>query len=126
VWADDYGAGLTAAATECARVLRPGRRGWFLLRRRNGTERWLSFDRESQRWEHAGFSVPARSYTSGLHWGTVPEEQLLPLILGASAAGEVVLDPFAGRGGITRLAGRLGRTAIGTDIDIGQLRGRRW
>ena len=43
VWADDYGAGLTAAATECA-----------------------------------------------------------------------------------RLAGRLGRTAIGTDIDIGQLRGRRW
>ncbi len=114
VWADDYSAGLQGALAECKRVLRPGRRGWFLLRRVSGAEQWLCFDRTGERWGPPGRSDV--TYRPWVSWGTVPEYDLLPLILQQSEPGDVVLDPFAGSDAIPALAARLGRTPLSADI----------
>jgi DNA modification methylase len=122
VWEDDYWAGLDAAIGECRRVLRPGGRGWLLLGKRGVSERWLTFDHTNQWWAHEGSSAfPAVPRPHITNWGVVPDADVFPLVLAHSRPGDVVLDPFAGRGGIPRLAARLGRVPIGADIDLAQL-----
>jgi tRNA G10 N-methylase Trm11 len=127
VWPDDYQRGLGAAITECRRVLRPGGRGFFLLGKRAVSERWLAFDHTTSWWSHEGRSYfPAETSRPGTYWGVVPDGDVLPLLIG-TRPGDVLLDPFAGTGGIPKLAARLGRVAIGMDIDADQLqRGGRY
>jgi tRNA G10 N-methylase Trm11 len=110
-WDGNWWEGVKGAVAECRRVLRPGGRGWFLLRRFG-----------SEHWAHPGSSeFPAVARPHIINWGTVPDADVAPLILGSSPPGGVVLDPFAGRGGVPKLAGRLGRVPLGADIDAGQL-----
>jgi tRNA G10 N-methylase Trm11 len=127
VWPDDYHAGLDAAMDECRRVLRPGGRGFFLLGKRATSERWLVFDYARSWWTHEGRSqFPTDTSRPGVYWGVVPDADVLPLLAGTRPSA-VVLDPFAGTGGIPKLATRLGHTSIGMDIDADQLqRGGRY
>lgn len=121
-WEDDWWAGAEAAVNECQRVLKPHGRGWFLVRNPQGGEQWMSFNKVFCRWAHSGAANLPVATGPGIHWGTVPDDQVAPLIQRWSPPGGVVLDPFAGRGGIPALARRLGRIAVGVDIDINQLR----
>lgn len=121
VWEGDWWAGVQAAVKECARVLKLHGRGWFLVRNYSGGEQWFTFNREFCRWAHPGrshFDPPRPGITN---WGVVPDAYVKPLILKWSPPGGVVLDPFAGRGGIPRIAALLGRTPLGADIDMAQL-----
>lgn len=120
VWADDWWAGAGAAVKECRRVLKGTGRGWFLVRNQTGAEQWLTFDKANCRWAHVGAANLPVATGPGITWGTVPEADVLPLILHAPPGG-TVLDPFAGRGGIPKLAARLGRVPVGMDIDPDQL-----
>lgn len=116
VWMDNWRGGVDKALTECRRVMKPGATGWFLLPDRNRHDRWLYFDQYDCRWEHAGsWSWPLAG--RGITWGAVHDYDLLPLILQHSRPGDVILDPFAGRGGIPKLAKRLGRIPVGIDVD---------
>jgi tRNA G10 N-methylase Trm11 len=121
VWGERYWEGVGEAVSECRRVLKPHGRGWFLSRNRQGGEQWFTFNRDFCRWAHAGAANLPVATGPGIHWGTVPDEQVAPLIRRWSPPGGTVLDPFAGRGGIPKLAARLGRIPLGFDIDPAQL-----
>lgn len=126
-WGGNWWAVLGAAVSECQRVLRARGRGWFLVRNPQGAEQWLTFDKETCCWAHAGAAELPKMAGPGITWGTVPEADVVPLILGHSPPDGVVLDPFAGRGGIPKLVARLGRVPVGMDIDADQLtRGGRY
>lgn len=121
VWEDDWWAGAGAAVGECQRVLKPHGRGWFLVRNPQGEEQWVTFNKAFCRWAHPGhvrYGTPRPGMTN---WGSVPDDQVAPLILRWSPPGGTVLDPFAGRGCVLHLAVRLGRHPIGLDIDSDQL-----
>lgn len=120
VWERDYWAGVGASVGECQRVLKDKGRGWFLVRNPQGGEQWMTFNKAFCRWAHPGYAtrpVPG----PGITWGSVPDDQVAPLILRWSPPGGTVLDPFAGQGCIPKLARRLGRIALGVDIDANQL-----
>lgn len=119
-WPGDWPAGIDAAMTECRRVMRPAATGWFLLPH-HGENRWLYFDHVDARWGHTGSWSWPLPLDSARRWGVIPDAEVAPLILQWSLPGDVVLDPFAGRGGIPRLAARLGRVPVGADIDAAQL-----
>jgi len=51
------------------------------------------------------------------HFATFPEKLVEPCILAGSRPGDVVLDPFSGSGTVARVAERLGRRWIGTDLN---------
>lgn len=122
VWEDDWWAGAGAAVGECQRVLKPEGRGWFLVRNPQGAEQWITFDKVTCIWAHGGAAVFERVIRPGIvNWGVVPDADVVPLILTHSSPGGTVLDPFAGRGCIPKLAARLGRIPIGIDIDVNQL-----
>lgn len=121
VWDGDWQGGVRAAVKECQRVLRPAGRGWFLLGIRRVAEQWLTFDKTLSWWAHEGSSDFPPTPLPGRCWGVVPDADVAPLILAHSHPGGVVLDPFAGRGGIPKLAARLGRVPLGMDIDADQL-----
>lgn len=123
VWEKNYRGGVRAVVRECQRVLRDGGRGWFLLGKREVSERWLTFDRSTSWWAHDGYSELPFATRPGRWWGVIPEAQIAPLILAHTGPGDIVLDPFAGRGGIPKLAARLGRVPLGADIDAEQLAG---
>ena len=46
-----------------------------------------------------------------------PEALVEPCVLAGSAPGDVVLDPFLGSGTVAAVAQRLGRRAIGIDLN---------
>lgn len=121
VWGDDWWAEAGAAVSECQRVLKVHGRGWFLVRNRQGVEQWMTFNKAFCRWAHPGRANLPVAAGSGIHWGTVPDGQVETLIRRWSPPGGIVLDPFAGRGGIPKLAARLGRVPVGMDIDPDQL-----
>lgn len=60
--------------------------------------------------------VPVRGY-KGIHSATFPEKLIEPCILAGCPIGGTVLDPFAGTGTTMRVAARLGRRAIGIEIN---------
>lgn len=121
VWEANYRNGIHHAVEECRRVLRSGAQGWFLLGKRKVAERWLAFNHAEVWWAHYGWSDFAVGLRPGKYWGVIPDDQIAPLILGHTDPGDLVLDPFAGRGGIPKLVARLGRVALGVDIDPDQL-----
>ena len=58
----------------------------------------------------------------GTHYATFPEKLVEPCILAGSRPGDVVLDPFAGSGTTGRVAIRLGRRAVLSDVSREYLR----
>lgn len=121
-WDDTWWAGAEVAVEECRRVLKPHGRGWFLVRNPQGGEQWFTFNQDYCRWAHPGrVSYPPWPTPHITNWGVVPDEQVAPLITRWCPPGGVVLDPFAGRGGIPKLAARFGRVGVGVDIDVAQL-----
>jgi tRNA G10 N-methylase Trm11 len=121
-WDGDWWRGLKKAVRECQRVLRPEGRGWFLVRNPQGAEQWLTFDKTTVLWAHEGRAVFERVYRLGIvNWGMIPDADVVPLIVSHTRPGDVVLDPFAGRGCVLKLAARLGRVPLGADIDAAQL-----
>ena len=61
------------------------------------------------------WTVATRGY-KGAHFATFPPALIEPCILAGSRPGDVVLDPFNGSGTTGRVALRLGRSYVGTDI----------
>jgi DNA modification methylase len=53
----------------------------------------------------------------GAHFATMPEALVSRCIRAASRSGDVVLDPFMGSGTVARTALKLGRRAIGCDLN---------
>ena len=53
----------------------------------------------------------------GAHFATMPEELAEVCILAGSRPGDTVLDPFGGSGTTLLVAERLGRNAIGIDLN---------
>jgi site-specific DNA-methyltransferase (adenine-specific) len=113
-------------------------RGWKFVRhgvwiKPNGTPQFTG-DRPAQGWEavailHAdvngrmrwnGGGLPAtwtHCKVSGLHPTGKPEPLLLDFVTQFTDAGETVLDPFMGSGTTLVAAKRLGRTAIGIELE---------
>lgn len=60
--------------------------------------------------------VATRGY-EGAHFATFPEALVEPMILAGCPAGGTVLDPFAGSGTTLAVANRLGRHAIGIELN---------
>ncbi len=124
VWEEDYWSELAKAQTGCLRVLRPRGVGWFLLRKSPREDRWRYFDHVETRWGHLGHNRLPLMPRPGKYWGVTDEREVESLILNYSKPGDVVLDPFCGRGGIPRVARSCGRKFIASDIDAEQLRWR--
>lgn len=120
-WDDNWWAGAEVAVEECRRVLKPHGRGWFLVRNPQGEEQWFTFNQGYCRWAHPGYARYGEPQPGMANWGYVPEADVAHLITRWCPPGGVVLDPFAGRGGVPKLATRMGRVAIGADIDAAQL-----
>jgi DNA modification methylase len=55
------------------------------------------------------------------HFATMPEALIEPCILAGSRNGDVILDPFVGSGTVARVAVRLGRRAVGCDLNAAYL-----
>jgi DNA modification methylase len=121
-WDGNWWGGLKKAIQECRRVLRPGGKGWLLVRNPQGAEQWMIFDHTTCTWAHEGRARYDGVLRLGIvNWGAISDADVVPLILGHTQPGGVVLDPFAGRGCVLKLAARLGRVPVGADIDPAQL-----
>ena len=59
----------------------------------------------------------ATAQFSGAHFATFPEALVEPMVLAGCPVGGVVLDPFAGSGTTLAVAVRLGRRAIGIELN---------
>ena len=55
--------------------------------------------------------------TKEAHFATFPEKLVEPCILAGSKPGDTVFDPFMGSGTVARVAIRLGRNVIGTELN---------
>ena len=62
------------------------------------------------------WDFPTQGY-SGAHFATFPEELPRRCILASTMEGDTVLDPFAGSGTTLAVAQKLGRKAIGVDLN---------
>lgn len=62
------------------------------------------------------WTIPTMPY-SGAHFATMPEKLVEPCILAGSRYGDLVLDPFSGSGTVLAVAQRLGRRAVGVDLN---------
>ncbi len=54
---------------------------------------------------------------AGAHFATMPEKLVEPCILAGSRFGDLIFDPFSGSGTVLAVAERLGRRAVGTDLN---------
>jgi DNA modification methylase len=54
---------------------------------------------------------------AGAHFATFPRKLVEPCVLAGSRPGDVVLDPFAGSGTTLQVAKRLGRRAVGIELN---------
>lgn len=68
--------------------------------------------------------IQARPFTDG-HSATMPEELVAPCIMAGCRPGGLVLDPFIGSGTVARVAERLGRRWVGTDLSYQPLAKKR-
>jgi len=62
------------------------------------------------------WSVPPQPF-EGAHFATFPPKLVEPMVLAGCPVGGVVLDPFAGAGTTLAVAKRLGRKAIGIELN---------
>jgi site-specific DNA-methyltransferase (adenine-specific) len=65
--------------------------------------------------------VPEDTHRRDAHEAPFPEDLCRLPILAASAPGDLVLDPFCGRGTTLKVAAGLGRRAVGIDLARGYL-----
>jgi tRNA G10 N-methylase Trm11 len=122
VWENGYVDELDMALDESRRVLRPGGQGWFLLRHTNGEDWWYRFDPVSLGgWSHRGTNHLPVMAKPGVYWGVTDTDEVAAIVARCTRPGDLVLDPFAGRGGIPRVARKMGRVFVACDIDAGQL-----
>lgn len=121
VWEGNWWGQAGRVVDECRRALKPHGRGWFLVRNPQGGEQWFTFNREFCRWAHEGGTRFGPRREGITNWGHVPDADVEVLIRQWCPPGGIVLDPFAGRGGIPKLAESLGRVGVGADIDVAQL-----
>jgi site-specific DNA-methyltransferase (cytosine-N4-specific) len=61
------------------------------------------------------WTIPTEPYPEA-HFATFPEALVEPCIKAGSREGDTVLDPFAGSGTTLAVARRLGRKAIGIEL----------
>jgi site-specific DNA-methyltransferase (adenine-specific) len=81
-------------------------------RNRRNTDWWV----ETVDDEIVGYDCSAKAFR-GQHFAVMPSGLIEPCILAGCPAGGVVLDPFCGSGTVLAVAEKLGRTAIGIDIN---------
>lgn len=62
------------------------------------------------------WTIPTTPY-AGAHFATMPEKLVEPCILAGSRFGDLIFDPFSGSGTVLAVAQRLGRRAVGTDLN---------
>lgn len=62
------------------------------------------------------WTIPTMPY-AGAHFATMPEKLVEPCILAGSRFGDLIFDPFSGSGTVLSVAQRLGRRAVGTDLN---------
>lgn len=62
------------------------------------------------------WTIPTLPY-AGAHFATMPEALVEPCVLAGSRFGDLVFDPFSGSGTVLAVAQRLGRRAVGTDLN---------
>jgi DNA modification methylase len=83
-------------------------------------DRWDQMSRAEQQAKGAQLRsvwwLPTANYAEG-HFAVMPEEMAAICILAGCPAGGVVLDPFAGAGTTLLVADRLGRSAIGIELN---------
>jgi DNA modification methylase len=68
------------------------------------------------------WTIATRRLPGGAHFATMPEKLVERCVLAGSRNGDVVLDPFMGSGTVARVALRLGRRAMGCDLNLGYLK----
>ena len=80
-------------------------------------------EREGMKWEYTGtrnrrsvWNVATDPYAEA-HFATFPPALIRPMILAGCPAGGVVLDPFAGSGTTFAVAVKLGRRAVGIELN---------
>jgi len=100
-------------ATEPKRLDRPsvGHEYLYLL---SPSEHYAARDPGESWWGHSVWSVSPHNSVD--HPATMPEELARRCIVASTRPGDVVLDPFNGSGTTGRVALRLGRSYVGTDI----------
>lgn len=82
-----------------------------------GTERWQRGENgEYLRNRHSVWKIPTKPF-KGAHHSTYPEKLIEPCILAGCPVGGTVLDPFSGAGTTILVANRLGRKAIGIELN---------
>ena len=62
------------------------------------------------------WEIATRPYAEA-HFATFPEALVDPCILAGCPVGGLVLDPFIGSGTVAAVAQRLGRRAVGVDLN---------
>ncbi len=62
------------------------------------------------------WTVPPQPFKEA-HFATFPEDLIVPCILAGCPAGGLVLDPFNGSGTTRIVANKLGRNAIGFELN---------
>jgi DNA modification methylase len=62
------------------------------------------------------WTIPTLPY-AGAHFATMPEALVEPCILAGSQFGDLIFDPFSGSGTVLAVAERVGRRAVGTDLN---------
>jgi DNA modification methylase len=80
---------------------------------RGSDEQWQVTERRNKR---TVWNVGTEPYPEA-HFATFPEKLIEPCILAGAPAGGIVLEPFAGSGTTLSVAKRLGRKAIGIELN---------
>lgn len=83
-------------------------------------DRWDAMPKQEQQQGGANkrtvWTIPTMPY-GGAHFATMPEKLVEPCVLAGSRLGDLVFDPFSGSGTVLAVAERLGRRAVGTDLN---------
>lgn len=76
----------------------------------------MECDPTASRNKRTVWTVATQPYPEA-HFATYPEDLVIPCIKAGSREGDVVLDPFAGSGTTLAVARRLGRRAVGIELN---------
>jgi DNA modification methylase len=76
-----------------------------------------AYDYRPMRNKRSVWTIPTQP-TKFAHFATMPEKLVETCILAGSRPGDIVLDPFMGSGTVERVAIRLRRIAIGTELNM--------
>lgn len=118
----DYdGAGVQNPSSVKARIIANARSRHMANTPRNDGERWRVADggvapRGLGRNHRSVWVIPTSPYPDA-HFATFPPKLIEPCILAGTRPGDLVLDPFVGSGTTCAVALKLGRSAIGVDLN---------